>query len=376
MRHRDIILPILLLAPILAAGGSCSRPGAAPDDSETAASAAAATGETSAAGTIRLSEEAVRAGGIAVEPVRAAETVTRIAATGEVEFDPRRLVSLTARAEGRIERVAAYRGDRVAAGQALAEIYSRDFLALQADVVQAAERVRRLKGTPDEAGAAAFLEAAKAKLVPLGLTPAEADAIAVSKTARETLTVRSPLAGRVIEQSAVAGDAVAPGAPLFRVADLSTVWARVRVRETDLGAVAPGVDVVLRMQAYPGEEFRGRLTLLEAVMDEKTRTVEARVEAPNPAGKLRPGMFVEASIPAGGTRRVLQVPESALQEMPTGPAVFVRTAPGTFALRPVEAGERSGARVEIVRGLAEGEEVVTAGSFVLKSELLKGSLGD
>jgi cobalt-zinc-cadmium efflux system membrane fusion protein len=111
-------------------------------------------------------------------------------------------------------------------------------------------------------------------------------------------------------------------------------------------------------------------------MDEKTRTVEGRVEVRNPEESLKPGMYVEASIACGEKRRALVIAEGALQEFQSQPVVFVLTAPGTYALRPIETGERAGGRVEIVRGLAEGEEVVTSGSFLLKSEMLKSTMGD
>lgn len=325
---------------------------------------------------IRLSEEAVRTGGIAVEPARVVETDRRIAGVGDLEFNGRRLAHLTARASGRIENVAAFRGERVVEGQVLAEIYSQGYLALQAEVIQAAERDVRLRGTPDARAARAFLDAARAKLLPLGLTEAEIDALISTKSIRPFLAVRAPFGGRIIEQAAVVGDGVEPGVSLFRLADLSTLWASVRIYEKDLAAVRPGVEAVFRTHAFPGEEFRGRLVLIGAVMDERTRTVEGRAEVANPTERLKPGMYVEASIVAGEKRRALVIPESALQDFQSRPVVFVQTGPCSYVLRLVETGERSEGRIEIVRGLAEGEEVVTSGSFLLKSEMLKKTMGD
>jgi len=325
---------------------------------------------------VRLSEEAVQTGGIAVEPAQVVETVRCIAGVGELEFNSRRLVHLTARASGRIESIAAFRGERVVEGQALAEIYSRDYLALQAEVIQAAERADRLRGTPDEQAAQAFLAAARAKLLPLGVTEAEINTLISVKSVRPFLEVRAPFGGRMIEQAAVVGDGVEPGASLFRLADLSTLWASVRIYEKDLAAVRPGVEAILRTQAFPGEEFRGRLVLIGAVMDERTRTVEGRVEVRNASERLKPGMYVEASIACGEKRRALVIPESAPQEFQSRSVVFVQTSPGVFELRLIETGERTGGRVEILSGLAEGDKVVTSGSFLLKSEMLKKTLGE
>jgi cobalt-zinc-cadmium efflux system membrane fusion protein len=111
-------------------------------------------------------------------------------------------------------------------------------------------------------------------------------------------------------------------------------------------------------------------------MDEKTRTVEGRVEVRNPTERLKPGMYVEASVACGEKRRALVIPESALQEFQSLSVVFLQTGPGAYELRLVETGERSGGRIEIVRGLTEGDEVVTSGSFLLKSEMLKKTMGD
>jgi len=370
VKHPRIPLAMILVLLLSLAGSGCRQ------------SPPAETGGLSAEGnpgepnSVRLTEEAVRTGGIAVEAARVVETARSIAGVGELEFNSRRLAHLTARVSGRLESIAAFRGDRVVAGQALAEIYSRDYLALQADVLQAAERAARLRATPDEQAARAFLDAARANLLPVGVTEAEIDALISSKSVRRLLTVRAPFGGRIIEQAAVAGDGVEPGISLFRIADLSTLWAIIRIYEKDLAAVRPDVEVVLRTQAFPGEEFRGRLVLIGAVMDEKTRTVEGRVEIRNPSERLKPGMYVEASIARGETRRALVIPESALQEFQSQSVVFLQTGPAVYVLRLVETGERTGGRVEILRGLTEGDNVVTSGSFLLKSELLKKTLGE
>jgi len=190
------------------------------------------------------------------------------------------------------------------------------------------------------------------------------------------LSVRAPLAGTVIEAPALAGAHVEPGDPLFKLADPASLWARVHVFEKDLAAVRPGSSAVLRTQAFPGREFPGRLVLLGPVMDEKTRTVEGRIEVGNADGCLRAGMYVEAALASGRERTAVVVPASALQEFQSLPVVFVREGETTFRLRPVEIGDREGGLVEIVGGVSAGEWVVTTGGFLLKSELLKSSLAD
>ncbi len=190
------------------------------------------------------------------------------------------------------------------------------------------------------------------------------------------LAVRAPFGGTVIESGVVTGDAVELGSGLFRLADPSVLWACLHIQEKDLGALKPGGEVVLKTQAYPGQEFRGRLALVGDAVEEATRTVEGRVEIPNPAGRLKAGMYVEASVAAAGGRRALVVPEEAVQDDEGRSVVFVKTGERTFARRAVRTGERFDGSVEVLEGLADGETVVVSGSFLLESEIRKGALED
>lgn len=333
--------------------------------------------EAAAATTVTLTPQALAAAGIRTEPAATRPLALRVAAPGELEWNARRVVHLTARAGGRLERVLAVRGDRVREGQLLAELYSPDFLALQAEFLQAAGRLARRAGDPaEEAPARTLLSGARERLRLLGLPEVDIDALAASGAPRPLLAVRAPLSGTVLDTGVVAGDAVELGASLFRLADPSTVWACLHIQERDLAHVRVGADVVLSVQAYPGEEFRGRLAFVGDAVDAASRTVEGRVELANPGGRLKPGMFVEAAIAAAGDRRALAVPGSAVQDDDGRAIVFVRTGEGAFARRAVRTGERAGGFVEVLEGLAEGEAVAVSGGFLLKSELHKESMRD
>ncbi len=330
-------------------------------------------------GAIVLPASALAAGGIQTAAATMREFRKRISATGELAFHARRLARVSSRAAGRIERVLAFSGDRVGAGQILAELYSPDFLALQAEYLQAAERAKRRSGGEDDGeaqAARALLEGARSRLLLVGATVAEADALAATGTPRPLLAVRAPFAGTVIEAAALAGGQVDLGGELFRVADLTVLWANVHVQEKDLAVVKAGAAVELRVQAYPGEAFPGRLLLVGAMLDEGTRALPARVEVANPGGRLRAGMYVDALIAAGGGRTVVAVPEAAVQDDDGRPVVFVEAGRGQYRRREVATGERSAGWVEILRGVAAGETVVTAGSFLLESEMHKESLED
>lgn len=365
-----MILWAALPALILVAG--CRAKSAAEADKTQAATASP---EAAAPLSVTLTPEAVAAADIKTEIAATRVVARRITAAGELEWNGRRLVNLTARTPGRLERVLAVRGDRVREGQLLAEIYSPDFLAMQAEYIQAAARAKRHAGDPAEEGnSRAVLAGARDRLRLLGVPPAEIESLDGKAVPMPLLAVRAPLSGTVLESAVVAGDAVELGTSLFRLADPSTLWACLHIVEEDLDAARAGSEVILKAHAYPGEEFRGRLVLVGDVIDAATRTVEGRVEVSSAGGRLKAGMYVEGTSSAGVERRALVVPEECVQEDEGRSIVFVKTGERVFARRVVETGERFAGAVEIRKGLAEGEVVVTSGSFLLKSELRKGAL--
>ncbi len=324
---------------------------------------------------VTLTPEAIAAADLKTAPAAMRMVARRISAAGEIEWNARRVVHLTSRTPGRLERVLVAQSDRVREGQLLAEIYSPDFLTLQAEYLQAAARAKRQAGNAAEEGPArAVLAGARDRLSLLGVDGQEFQAIDASGLPMPLLHVHAPLGGTVLQCDVVAGDAVDLGTSLFRLADPSTLWAGLHIQEKDLGTIRPGDEVVLMTQAYPGEEFRGRLALIGDVVDEATRTVEGRVEMANPGGRLKSGMYVEASIRPGGERRALTVPEESVQDDDGQPIVFVKTGERTFTRRPVRLGEHFDGVVEILTGVADGEIVVASGSFLLKSEMRKGTL--
>jgi len=362
------VIPVLILT------AACRGKGGAP---EAGVAEEHAAQEAEAPASVTLTAEAVAAADIRTETAAVRTVARRIAATGELEWNARRVVHLTARTPGRLERVLAVRGDRVRAGQLLAEIYSPDFLTLQAEYKQAAARAKRHAGdAAEEAPARAILAGARERLALLGMPAPEIERLDGGAEPRPLLAVHAPIGGTVLESGVVTGDAVELGTSLFRLADPSTLWARLHILEKDVGSLEAGTEVVLSPVAYPGQEFRGKLVLIGDVFDPATRTVEGRVEIANPAGKLKAGMYVQASVAAGGERPALVIPEVSVQNDEGHTVVFVKTGERTFVRREVRTGEKFGGTVEILEGLAAGETVVTSGSFLLRSEFRKSSLED
>ena len=326
---------------------------------------------------LTLTDEAVKTAGIETSEAAFRPVVRTIHAPGELMFNPKKAAHMTARASGRIEQIFFYQGDRVVKGQSLLTFYSKDFLTLQAELLQAVEEAKRAGAEPSEkATAQALLASVRNRLRLLDAAEGEIADIEKSGVVRTTLDLKSPIAGTIIESQVAAGDYVEFGAGLFRIADPSTVWADIHVSEKDLALVVLGSEAVLRFGAYPGRDFKGRVFQLGTTVDEKTRTVEARVELANGDGRLKPGMYLEAEIASAAGAPALVVAGGAVLDLRNKKVVFVRTAPNTFVPRDVETGISLDGWVEIVKGLKEKETVVSSGAFFLKSELLKKSFGE
>jgi len=189
------------------------------------------------------------------------------------------------------------------------------------------------------------------------------------------LAITAPIAGRVIERDVIVGQHIEPARLLFTVADLSTLWAVLDAREGDLPYLAPGKPVRIRTTVYPTRVWEGRILHIGDIVDEKSRTVKVRVATPNDGLLLKPNMFIQGEMAdTVGSRTVLTVPADAVQSVNGEAVVFVRTTLDRFVARPVEAGDRTGDRRVILRGLEGSEFIALTGAFNLKAELLKSSL--
>lgn len=341
--------------------------------------------------TVVLSEAAFRTAGIEVEEVQTelADATHGVEVPAQVEFDPARVALVSPRTSGRVERLMVVEGQAVRAGQPVALLLSPAFLTAQNDFLQALRRAETLAGTQDEEGARALAAAGRRRLQLLGANPSLITELASSGEPRDLLPVTAPFAGTIIETHALAGAAVEPGSPLFKLADLSVVNIVADVPERSLSLLREGQAVSVRLAADPATPLSGRVERIREVVDPATRTVKAVIRVPNPQRMLRPGMFATvdlrvpltatspSSLPAG-----VMVPASAVVVDGEHRYVFVETGPRTYERRTVDvapggvAGGSGGARVFVRGGLAPGERVVTRGAFTLKSELGKRAFGD
>jgi len=188
------------------------------------------------------------------------------------------------------------------------------------------------------------------------------------------LELKAPIDGMVVERQGTVGEMLDKAKEFYIISDPSIVWCIASINEADSGVVHAGQPVTIQVLAFPKETFTGKIALPGEAVNETTRTVEARIEVDNPNRKLKPGMFATVSIPTDKIRDLLVIPDEAVQTVNGQSCVFVEQQPGRYRLAPVKIGEQFEGQDEVLEGLTEGLRVVTAGSFVLKSELLKASM--
>jgi len=297
--------------------------------------------------------------------------------TGKVMLNERRRAQITARLAGRVEKVSAFAGDRVAAGQVLAQIFSQEFLAMQMEYLQAIERAQRLgNGSADQTTAKAILLSARRKLEVAGLSDADLQQLETVNEPMGFLPVRAPFSGAVLNTEVMQGQFVELGAHLFEIADLSTLWVLADIYEQDLPRIHKGMKAQVEVAPYPREMFAATLTEIFGVVDAQTRTVKARLEVQNPHGKLKPEMFASVHLTTELGGNTIKVPASAILGETEKHFVFVAVNDSTFEKREVRTGVETRDIVEVLDGLATGERIVTRGGFFLKSELAKETFGE
>ena len=195
------------------------------------------------------------------------------------------------------------------------------------------------------------------------------------------ITVRAPASGIVTERFVNDGAGVDAGKPLFTITNLSTVWVIANVPEANIGQVRQGTYAEIRATALGSGKLIGRVSYIDPQLNEATRTARVRVEMQNPGERLRPGMFVEVGLQAGtsaASGEELVVPTEAIQRIGDRTFVFIpqEKEPGRFETRDVQIGAETNGYTRVLSGLELGEPVVTKGSFALKSQLMKGLIGD
>ncbi len=384
-----------LMAAALGLGACSSRPHAAPPEAEVKPR------ET----LVAMEEEAQKLVGLKVEPARSVQMNERLQATGTVQPVDSRVSEVRPLARGRVLEVRVRVGDRVKAGQELARFDNLEASELTAQMMAAQSELRRIRVLAVQQ---ARQVERNQRLAAIGAAPrkdyeqslAERQALEESLRAQESViaglstrlqrfgavgesplapvitTLAAPFAGIVTKVSAAPGEVVEAASGLFTVADISRVWVQAEVYEKDLGRLRVGQAAVIHVDTYQGEPFAGEVTYISDALDPQTRTAKVRCEVANPNVRLKLDMFATVQLPTTFNHQAVAVPVGAIQQLDGRTVVFVRRGRSRFEARAIQAGKTVDGMVEVVSGLKEGEPVVVAGSFHLKSIVAGKELGE
>jgi len=359
--------------------------------------------------TVRASAEVQKKWGVEVAQATRANVSGAIGIPGVLSLDPQHTAQISSLLDGKVVFVGAQVGDEVRRNQVLVTLHApalaqaktlylqagaklelarreleRAEILLKQEAIDQKEHLRR---RTEFENASSEFAVAESNLHSYGLDQAAVDQLlrqarrpnngtaAMDDLAEPYLSLTAPIAGHVIERDVINGQHIEPQKMLLTISDLSTLWAFLDAREADLPHVARGQVVRITTTIYPDRVWKGRVDHVGDVVDEKTRTVKVRVIVRNDGRLLKPNMYIQGELPdAVSSRDVLTVPQEAIQTIGGESVVFVREGADKFVARPVEIGDRVGARRAVLKGLNGSEAVVVAGAFNLKAELLKSTL--
>lgn len=311
-------------------------------------------------GGVAISSQTAQNLGIRLEKVSTKSFGESFSAVGRIEPDERRFYVVQTRVPGFVERLSVRAvGDPVSKGQKIAEIYAPELLAAQQEYLALLE----LNSVDSDN---VLKDAARSRLKLLGMTEGEITAIVKSGKSTPRFGVYAPASGVLTELGVREGGQLLAGSSLIQISDLSEVWVIAEVPERDAARLKLGISADVQLQSLPGEAFKGKVSYLYPMLNDSSRTLQVRIELPNKGNRLRPGMYANVAF-TGQTHEALSVSTESIIATGKRKVVIVKEANG---YRPVEitTGQERDSYTEVLSGLANGEEVVVSGQFLIDSE--------
>jgi cobalt-zinc-cadmium efflux system membrane fusion protein len=340
--------------------------------------------------------------GLKTARVAEEEHVHELFANAETAYDANRYAEISPRVRGFLREARVDLGQTTKTGDVIAVVDSSEvslaktqYLTAHAEVQLNEDAYRRTKHLTDAQilggkqevmtriamhQARTSLLNAEQRLKNFRFSDADLTRILKDNDTRPLLDITTPVGGTVVFRHAVLGEAVEPTMKLYTVADTSTMWLWIDVYERDIAKVEPGRKVIFTVLGGSPEEtptpYEGRVTWVGSEVDRTTRTTKVRAELPNPTGRLRAQQFGKARIELGKPHKALTVAKAAVQRYENVELVFLTERPGVYRPQRIKARPVGrGGTLEVSWGLKPGQEVVTEGSFLLKTEIMKGSIG-
>lgn len=321
--------------------------------------------------TVQLDADEINAAGVQLAKVTTTRLTTSVDAVGRVEQPEAQLATVPARVGGRIDKLyVQFTGENIRSGQAVAEIYSPELVATAEEYRLAIQNRDRMRSSAEKEAVESandLVAASRRRLELWGVNEKQIEA-AGAGTSGLHVTIYATAGGSVVERKVTNGQYVNAGDPLFTVADLSTVWVKADVYEFQLPQIRPGQTVEITSDALPDKIIRGRVDFIEPEANPQTRTIPVHVHVPNPAMRLRPGMYIRAKFISPGERQSVVVPRSAVLDTGTRKLVYVAKSDGVFEAREIQTGAPTEELYPVLAGVKPGEEVVTNGNFLIDSQ--------
>jgi Cu(I)/Ag(I) efflux system membrane fusion protein len=328
--------------------------------------------DTNNSGVVKVSPDRIQQLGVRSEPVEMRSLARTIQSVGTVQADERQLFAVNTKFDGWIEKLDVNAtGQAVRRGEPLMDIYAPELVAAQQEYLLANRSLLNLsQATTDVQNSARQLaDASLQRLRNWDISGDQIQRLLREGTITRNLTLRSPADGVVLEKMAVAGAHFTAGEPLYRIADLSSVWVIADLFEQDLGAIRPGQTATVTVDAYPGTSFAGKVDFIYPTVTQETRTAKIRIVISNAAGRLKPGMYAKVAFEAPlGAASVLAVADSAVLDGGNRQIVLIDLGQGRFEPRDVKLGTRAGGYYEVLSGLKTGENVVVGANFLIDAE--------
>ena len=311
--------------------------------------------------------------GVQTAPVRERPLTRSIRTVGHLDYNEEMFSRINVKYAGWIEKLYVNEtGQQVGAGDPMLDIYSPELVAAQEEYLLAFQHLKNLEGSEFETiakGAASLLDASRRRLRYWDVTEAQIRELEARGAITRTLTIYAPSKGIVVERMAELGMRVTPGMDLYRMADLSSIWAFAHVYDADAPWLNPGLTAEMELPYNPGKVYRGRIDYIYPYLDQASRDIKIRLVFLNRNLELKPQMYANIRLSARGERPVLVIPGSAVIRSGERNVVFVALDGGKFEPREVTLGmEGEDGYVQAASGVSEGEQVVTSAQFLIDSE--------
>jgi Cu(I)/Ag(I) efflux system membrane fusion protein len=327
---------------------------------------------------VHLSAEAARRIGVTFAVVTLGPVTREVRTVAQVTYDETRVSVVAPKVDGWVERLRVNStGQPVRRGEPLFDLYSPMVLTAEQELLLARGLSAEVADGGEDArnGAATLVEAARRRLLAWDIAPGDIEAVEQSGEVGRTVTLRAPVSGIVVEKPVLDGQRIMAGEIVYRIADLSHVWLEGEVFEQDLPAAKIGQPVTAEFAALPGTSRAGRIDYVYPTLDPVTRTARIRIELTNPELRLKPGMYATVRF-TDRSGPLLSVPRSAVLSTGERTLAFLKRPDGAFEPRSVTVGRATDDRLEILKGLTEGDTVVASATFLVDAESNLGtSLG-